>query len=78
MNVAQPDLAACRKVAVNAAEAAGRLICSGFANAITCESKGTAGDIVTSLDLAAERLIVGACTTPFLRTASSARSRARR
>lgn len=58
MNVAHPDLAACRKVAVNAAEAAGRLICSGFANAITCESKGTAGDVVTSLDLAAERLIV--------------------
>lgn len=58
MNVAQPDLAACRRFAVDTAEAAGRLVRGGFDSAITCEGKGTGGDVVTSLDRAAERLIV--------------------
>lgn len=58
MNVAQSDLAACRKYAVDTAEAAGRLVRGGFGGAITRESKGTMGDVVTSLDTAAEQLIV--------------------
>jgi myo-inositol-1(or 4)-monophosphatase len=58
MNAAQSDLTVCRDVAVKAAEAAGHLVRSGFNSAITCESKGTTGDVVTSLDLGAEQLIV--------------------
>lgn len=52
------DLGVCRKVAVDIAEEVGQLVSSGFNTAFTWQNKGTAGDIVTSLDLAAERLIV--------------------
>jgi myo-inositol-1(or 4)-monophosphatase len=52
------DLAVCRKVAVEIAEEVGHLVSSGFHAAITWREKGTAGDVVTSLDLEAERLIV--------------------
>lgn len=58
MNAAQSDLAACRRYAIDTAEAAGRLVRGGFDSAISSASKGTGGDIVTSLDLAAEQLIV--------------------
>jgi myo-inositol-1(or 4)-monophosphatase len=65
MNVAQSDLAASRRYAVDTAEAAGRLVRGGFDTAITCESKGTSGDVVTSLDMAAERLIVDSLHEAF-------------
>lgn len=53
-----PDLSMYRKVAVAAAEEAGQLVRRGFGDAFTAQSKGTAGDVVTSLDMAAEALIV--------------------
>ena len=58
MSGPQLDLGACRRVAVDIAEAAGRLVRRRFSSAFTWSAKGTTGDVVTSLDLAAERLIV--------------------
>jgi myo-inositol-1(or 4)-monophosphatase len=52
------EFAHAREVAITAAEAAGRLLreraCAGF----EVHSKGGAGDLVTDLDLASERLII--------------------
>jgi myo-inositol-1(or 4)-monophosphatase len=47
------------RVAVAAAEAAGDLIRDRWLGDIGVRGKGAAGDVVTDLDLAAERLIVG-------------------
>lgn len=58
MDSPQLDLKACRRAAVEAAEAAGRLVRSAFGSAIAVEAKGTTGDVVTSLDREAERIIV--------------------
>jgi myo-inositol-1(or 4)-monophosphatase len=51
------DLGIYRRGAVDAAEAAGRLVRGSFSSAIAVEPKGTEGDVVTSLDKEAERLI---------------------
>jgi myo-inositol-1(or 4)-monophosphatase len=48
---------ACR-VAVDAAEAAGRLLREGARHTVNIEQKNTSGDVVSNLDLAAEQLIV--------------------
>jgi myo-inositol-1(or 4)-monophosphatase len=58
MNASQPDLLLCRKVAIDAAEEAGQIVCQRFGQAITYTVKGTAGDVVTSLDMVTERLII--------------------
>jgi myo-inositol-1(or 4)-monophosphatase len=58
MNLTKLDLAACRKFAVETAETAGRIVRNGFGGAIPRTAKGAAGDVVTSLDRAADRLIV--------------------
>ncbi|RFS85233.1 inositol monophosphatase [Actinomadura spongiicola] len=53
------DLSAARRVAVDAAEAAGALLSAGVAGPLTVRAKGTAGDVVTDLDMAAEKVILG-------------------
>jgi myo-inositol-1(or 4)-monophosphatase len=50
--------AAEREVAVAAARAAGALIRSGFADGYGVRAKGEDGDVVTDLDVRAERLVV--------------------
>ncbi|MCW2902509.1 MAG: Inositol-phosphate phosphatase [Streptosporangiaceae bacterium] len=52
------DLARARSVAVEAAEAAGALLRAGQNGALGVRPKGSDGDVVTDLDLAAERLIL--------------------
>ncbi|TDC38431.1 inositol monophosphatase, partial [Actinomadura sp. KC345] len=53
------DLSAARRVAVDAAAAAGRLLAAGVGEPLNARPKGTGGDVVTDLDTAAEELIVG-------------------
>jgi myo-inositol-1(or 4)-monophosphatase len=53
------DIERARGVAVRAAEAAGALLRETAIKDFTVRTKGTSGDVVTELDLAAERLIVG-------------------
>lgn len=53
------DLEHARQVAVQAAVAAGALLSKGTREPLGTRQKGTAGDVVTDLDLAAERLILG-------------------
>lgn len=53
------DLSAARRVAVEAAEAAGELLSAGVDGPLGVRVKGTGGDVVTDLDTAAEDLIVG-------------------
>ncbi len=53
------DLSEARRVAVDAAEAAGALLSAGMAGPLDVRPKGTGGDVVTALDTAAEELIVG-------------------
>ncbi|WP_433324818.1 inositol monophosphatase family protein [Spirillospora sp. CA-294931] len=52
------DLAAARTVAVDAAVAAGSLLRDGMREPVEVRLKGSAGDVVTELDLAAETLIL--------------------
>jgi myo-inositol-1(or 4)-monophosphatase len=52
------DLQQAQRFAVAAAQAAGRLLREGSRRALNVRTKGSAGDLVTDLDLAAERLIV--------------------
>jgi myo-inositol-1(or 4)-monophosphatase len=52
------DLRECRRVAIEAAEAAGRLVRGAFREVPTVEEKSATGDVVTSLDRVAERLII--------------------
>ncbi|MBO2465687.1 inositol monophosphatase family protein [Actinomadura violacea] len=52
------DLAEARRVAVEAAEAAGTLLRSRVDGPVDVRPKGTAGDVVTELDTAAEALIL--------------------
>jgi len=52
------DLQQAQRFAVEAAQAAGRLLWEGSRGALNVRQKGSAGDLVTDLDLAAERLIV--------------------
>lgn len=65
MGAAKPDLRTCRRVAVEAAEAAGSLVRSAFSGPVAVDAKGTAGDVVTSLDRAAEQLIVDRLSNAF-------------
>jgi myo-inositol-1(or 4)-monophosphatase len=53
------DIERARGVAVRAAEAAGALLRETAIKDFTVRTKGASGDVVTELDLAAERLIVG-------------------
>lgn len=53
------DLSEARRVAVDAAEAAGALLSAGAGGPLDVRPKGSGGDVVTALDTAAEELIVG-------------------
>ncbi|TDD73894.1 inositol monophosphatase family protein [Actinomadura rubrisoli] len=53
------DLAEARRVAVEAAEAAGALLRARMEEPLEVRLKGTDGDVVTELDTAAEELILG-------------------
>ncbi|WP_405177123.1 inositol monophosphatase [Nocardia sp. NBC_01377] len=53
------------KVAVGAAVAAGAAIRSGLEGAVAVRAKGTAGDLVTDLDLRAEDIILGRLRRAF-------------
>ncbi|SCG68567.1 inositol monophosphatase family protein [Micromonospora inositola] len=53
-----PDLCEAHRFAVDAARAAGRLLREGTKGRVAARAKGANGDLVTDLDLAAERLIV--------------------
>ncbi|MCQ0004166.1 inositol monophosphatase family protein [Actinomadura madurae] len=53
------DLSEARRVAVEAAEAAGALLAAGVGGPLGVRAKGTGGDVVTELDTAAEDLILG-------------------
>lgn len=55
---AQVDLAAARRVAVDAAESAGALLRTRMQGPMEVRLKDGAGDVVTDLDMAAESLIV--------------------
>ncbi|WP_113700232.1 inositol monophosphatase family protein [Nonomuraea lactucae] len=59
------DLQHARAVAVEAAEAAGALLQSRTAGAIGVRAKGDAGDVVTDLDLASEKLLLERILTAF-------------
>lgn len=59
------DLGTYRRAAIEAAEAAGRLVRESFNGTITVEPKGTTGDVVTSLDREAEELITGRLRLAF-------------
>ncbi|MFG2012255.1 inositol monophosphatase family protein [Micromonospora sp. NPDC048868] len=54
-----PDLREAHRFAVEAAQAAGRLVRRGTRGELRARAKDASGDLVTDLDLAAERLIVG-------------------
>lgn len=58
------DLGAARRVAVEAAEAAGVLLRAGMREPLRVRPKG-AGDVVTDLDVAAEELIVARLRSAF-------------
>lgn len=55
---AGPDLRDAHRFAVDAAQAAGRLLRRGARGQLHARAKNATGDLVTDLDLAAERLIV--------------------
>ncbi|TMR98158.1 inositol monophosphatase family protein [Nonomuraea basaltis] len=59
------DLDHARTVAVEAAEAAGALLLEGMRGAVGVRAKGTAGDVVTDLDLASEKLLLERILTAY-------------
>ncbi|MBB6343880.1 inositol monophosphatase family protein [Nonomuraea muscovyensis] len=59
------DLQHARAVAVEAAEAAGALLQSRAGGALGVRAKGAAGDLVTDLDLASEKLLLERILTAF-------------
>ncbi|MCK2218030.1 inositol monophosphatase [Actinomadura sp. ATCC 31491] len=59
------DLDHARTVAVEAAEAAGALLREGTRGAVGVRAKGAAGDVVTDLDLASEKLLLERILTAF-------------
>lgn len=59
------DLEHARRVAVEAAEAAGELLLKGTRGAVDIRSKGGSGDVVTDLDLASEKLLLERVLTAF-------------
>src|SRR4051794_3169136 len=60
-----PDLGLARTIAVEAAEAAGALLRAGTHGPFEVRRKGSGGDVVTDLDLAAERLILERIRTAY-------------
>ncbi|GGP76389.1 inositol monophosphatase family protein [Streptosporangium pseudovulgare] len=62
---APTDLERARRVAVDAARAAGWLITEGTRAALVVNPKGDDGDVVTDLDLSSERLLVGRVLSAF-------------
>ena len=61
------DLSRARSIAMRAAEAAGDLVRNGLFQEPSVHEKGSQGDVVTDLDLAAEKLIIGAIEAEFPR-----------
>ncbi|HEX4812448.1 MAG TPA: inositol monophosphatase [Nonomuraea sp.] len=59
------DLHHARTVAVEAAEAAGALLREGTRGAVGVRAKGAAGDVVTDLDLASEKLLLERILTAY-------------
>ncbi|MEV0820497.1 inositol monophosphatase family protein [Nonomuraea rubra] len=59
------DLDHARTVAVEAAEAAGALLREGTRGALGTRAKGEAGDVVTDLDLASEKLLLERILTAY-------------
>ncbi|MFG1695611.1 inositol monophosphatase family protein [Nonomuraea sp. NPDC049309] len=59
------DLDHARTVAVEAAEAAGALIREGTRRSLRVHAKGDAGDVVTDLDIASEKLLLERILTAF-------------
>ncbi|MEV4171505.1 MULTISPECIES: inositol monophosphatase family protein [unclassified Nonomuraea] len=59
------DLDHARTVAVDAAEAAGALLLEGTRGALGVRAKGEAGDVVTDLDLASEKLLLERILTAY-------------
>ncbi|MGW0802841.1 inositol monophosphatase family protein [Nonomuraea sp. NPDC002799] len=59
------DLDHARTVAVEAAEAAGALLLEGMRGAVRVRAKGAAGDVVTDLDLASEKLLLERILTAY-------------
>ncbi|GAA2207013.1 inositol monophosphatase family protein [Nonomuraea monospora] len=59
------DLDHARTVAVEAAEAAGALLLEGTRGALGTRAKGEAGDVVTDLDLASEKLLLERILTAY-------------
>ncbi|MEV4395461.1 inositol monophosphatase family protein [Nonomuraea sp. NPDC049607] len=59
------DLDHARTVAVEAAQAAGALLAAGTRGAVGIRAKGDAGDVVTDLDLASEKLLVERILTAY-------------
>jgi len=59
------DLDHARGVAVDAAEAAGRLLLKGTHGTLGVRAKGGSGDVVTDLDLASEKLLLERILTAF-------------
>jgi myo-inositol-1(or 4)-monophosphatase len=62
---AELDLQHARSVAVSVAQEAGELLRSRIRGPLNIRSKGNSGDVVTSLDLEAEALIVGRLRREF-------------
>ncbi|PZG13405.1 inositol monophosphatase family protein [Nonomuraea aridisoli] len=59
------DLDHAREVAVEAAEAAGALLLEGTRGVVGVRAKGVAGDVVTDLDLASEKLLLERILTAY-------------
>ncbi|GAA3558833.1 inositol monophosphatase family protein [Nonomuraea rosea] len=59
------DLDHARSVAVEAAEDAGALLLEGMRGTVGIRAKGVAGDVVTDLDLASEKLLLERILTAF-------------
>ncbi|MEV4572093.1 inositol monophosphatase family protein [Nonomuraea jabiensis] len=59
------DLDHARTVAVEAAEAAGALLREGMRGVVGVRAKGEAGDVVTDLDLASEKLLLERILTAY-------------
>ncbi|MFC5832005.1 inositol monophosphatase family protein [Nonomuraea insulae] len=59
------DLDHARTVAVEAVEAAGALLLEGARGAVGVRAKGVAGDVVTDLDLASEKLLLERILTAY-------------
>lgn len=65
MPPADADLRRAREIAVGIAEEAGALLASRSAHPVGVRAKGTSGDVVTELDLAAEEVILGRLKAHF-------------